>query len=77
MAASFRFSPSLKVQTFIGDKDKRAELASSIKHDLKKGREPFHILLTTYEVRMFHLIFYVHCERTICKMYDSDCLMIF
>lgn len=45
-----RFSPSLKVQTFIGDKDKRAELASSIKHDLKKGREPFHILLTTYEL---------------------------
>lgn len=57
MTATFRFSPSLKIQTYIGDKDKRAELASSIKRDLKKGRESFHILLTTYEVRMFHFNF--------------------
>lgn len=45
-----RFSPSLKIQTYVGDKDKRHELASNIKRDLKKGREPFDILLTTYEV---------------------------
>ncbi|XP_048779718.2 chromodomain-helicase-DNA-binding protein 1-like isoform X2 [Ostrea edulis] len=45
-----RFSPSLKIQTYVGDKDKRHELASNIKRDLKKGREPFDILLTTYEL---------------------------
>jgi hypothetical protein len=40
----------MKIQIYVGDKDKRHELASSIKHDLKKGREPFNVLLTTYEV---------------------------
>ncbi|XP_022305018.2 chromodomain-helicase-DNA-binding protein 1-like isoform X2 [Crassostrea virginica] len=45
-----RFSPLLKIQSYVGEKDKRAELAASIKHDLKKRKEPFDILLTTYEL---------------------------
>ncbi|XP_062607988.1 chromodomain-helicase-DNA-binding protein 1-like isoform X1 [Saccostrea cucullata] len=45
-----RFSPTMKIQMYIGDKDKRSELATKIKHDLKKGRQPFDVLLTTYEL---------------------------
>ena len=48
--STFRFSPHLKIQSYVGEKDKRAEIAASIKHDLKKRKEPFDILLTTYEV---------------------------
>jgi SNF2 family DNA or RNA helicase len=38
-----RFAPGLKVQTFIGAKDERNDLATTIK------KSQFDILLTTYE----------------------------
>ncbi|KAK3608756.1 hypothetical protein CHS0354_005847 [Potamilus streckersoni] len=45
-----RFAPGLKVKCYIGDKDKRTEIAMGIKADRSKGIKPFEVLLTTYEI---------------------------
>jgi len=45
-----RFSPGLKAQIYIGEKEPREQLAREIKRNVKKGNNSIDVLLTTYEV---------------------------
>ncbi|KAL3857047.1 hypothetical protein ACJMK2_011746, partial [Sinanodonta woodiana] len=52
-----RFAPGLNVKCYIGDKDKRTEIAMDIKADRSKGIKPFEVLLTTYEICLKDYLF--------------------
>ncbi|KAK3102784.1 hypothetical protein FSP39_013885 [Pinctada imbricata] len=45
-----RFSPHMRVRLYIGEKEKRKDLADMISRMVKNGGQPFNILLTTYEI---------------------------
>ena len=48
-----RFAPDLKTLAYVGDKEKREEMAQRIKADRAKGKLNFQVLITTYEVKYY------------------------
>ncbi|KAK3804046.1 hypothetical protein RRG08_003214 [Elysia crispata] len=52
-----RFSPSLRVLMYVGDKEERADLAHTAKKQYKTGSKPFDVLLTTYELCLKDYLF--------------------
>ena len=51
-----RFAPDLKTLAYVGDKEKREEMAQRIKADRAKGKLKFQVLITTYEVKILLII---------------------
>lgn len=47
-----RFSPGLKVISYVGDKETRAELVNTIKKSKQGQTYCFDVLITTYEVKI-------------------------
>ncbi|XP_033752107.1 chromodomain-helicase-DNA-binding protein 1-like [Pecten maximus] len=47
-----RFAPDTEVQSYVGDKDERNAMAQKLRSQVKAGKQPFNVLVTTYELCM-------------------------
>ncbi|OWF36362.1 Chromodomain-helicase-DNA-binding protein 1-like [Mizuhopecten yessoensis] len=45
-----KFAPEIKVKSYVGNKDERNALAKELRTQVKAGRQPFSVLVTTYEL---------------------------
>ncbi|XP_060086323.1 chromodomain-helicase-DNA-binding protein 1-like [Ylistrum balloti] len=45
-----RFAPDMKVKCYVGNKDERNAMAGELRAEVKAGKQPFNVLITTYEL---------------------------